>query len=191
MMKVVNCLVAIGCLLVAGCATTLTATTDYDPGVDFTTYSSFSWIDPNPLIRSVTQRPLSPLVVQRLMADTRDLLEGRGLRFVEDPTEADLAVAFTIGSRDGIRVESFPTSSFQRGPRGRRGSTWGGYWGGSTVRTRTYTEGQLAVDLFSVAEARPVWHGTTASRVTRSDREDPSELIRQALEAILAEFPPG
>ena len=50
---------------------------------------------------------------------------------------------------------------------------------------------QLAVDLFSVREARPVWHGTTATRVTRSDREDPDELIREALEAILGEFPPG
>jgi len=190
MMKAVNCLAAIGCLLVAACATTLTATTDYDPGVDFTTYSSFSWIDPNPLIRSVTQRPLSPLVVQRLMADTRDLLEGRGLRFVEDPTEADLAVAFTVGSRDGIRISSYPTTRFQRGPRGRRGYSWGNYWGGSTVRTRQYTEGQLAVDLFDVAQARPVWHGTVATRITSGDRAEPNEVIREALTAILEEFPP-
>lgn len=190
MMKAVNCLAAIGCLLVAGCATTLTATTDYDPGVDFTTYSSFSWIDPNPLIRSVTQRPLSPLVVQRLMADTRDLLEGRGLRFVEDPTEADLAVAFTVGSRDGIRISSYPTTSLHRGRRGRPTNSWGNYWGGSTVRTRQYTEGQLAVDLFDVAQARPVWHGTVSTRITRGDRAEPNEVIREALTAILDEFPP-
>jgi len=116
---------------------------------------------------------------------TEELLTARGLRFVEDPTEADLAIAFTVGSRDGIRITSYPTTSFQRGPRARRG-----YWGGSNVRTRQYTEGQLAVDLFDVAKARPVWHGTVASRVTRGDRAEPNEIIREALEAILAEFPP-
>ncbi|UCG73727.1 MAG: DUF4136 domain-containing protein [Chromatiales bacterium] len=191
MKRVTNCLAVLACLLLAGCASQMTATTDVDNSVDFSAFQTFGWIDPNPLIRSVTARPLSPLVQQRLMADTKEILTEQGLRFVEDAAEADLAVAFTIGSREGIRVESFPTSSFQRGPRGRRGYTWGGYWGGSTVRTRTYTEGQLAVDLFDVVQARPVWHGTTSTRVTRSDREAPDELIREALEAILAEFPPG
>lgn len=191
MKQAMNCLAsAAGVVLLWGCATSLTATTDYDPGVDFARYESFGWIDPNPLIRSVTQRPLSPLLVDRLKAETKDILTSQGLRFEENAAEADLAVAFTIGSRDGIRITSYPTRSFQRGVGGRR-YTWGNYWGGSNVRSRTYTEGQLAVDLFSVAEARPVWHGTTASRVTRSDREDPGELIREALEAILAEFPPG
>ena len=190
MKRIMNYLAVMACFAVWGCATTLTATTDYDNAVDFSAYKTFGWIDPNPLIRSVTQRPLSPLVVDRLKADTKDILSRQGLRFEENAAEADLAVAFTIGSRDGIRITSYPTRSFQRSPSGRR-YAWGSYWSGNNVRTRQYTEGQLAVDLFSVAEARPVWHGTTSTRVTRSDREAPDELIREALEAILAEFPPG
>ena len=183
-------LVFAACLVLTACASSFRATTDYDASVDFGRYQTFSWIDPNPLIRSVTARPLSPLVVDRLKADTREILTANGLSFVEDPTEADLAVAFTIGSRDGLRITSYPTRSFRSGPRGRRDYRWGGYWGGSTVRSQSYTEGQLAVDLFSVAEARPVWHGTTSSRILRSDRENPDDLIRGALEAILAKFPP-
>lgn len=188
MQRAMSYLGGLACLLLAGCASQMTATTDVDTSVDFDSFQTFGWIDPNPLIRSVTTRPLSPLIQQRLMADTKDILTERGLRFVEDAAAADLAVAFTIGSREGMRVESFPTRTFQRG---RRSYSWGGYWGGSTVRTRTYTEGQLAVDLFSVAEARPVWHGTTSSRVTQGDRAEPDAIIREALEAILAEFPPG
>jgi hypothetical protein len=45
--------------------------------------------------------------------------------------------------------------------------------------------------MFDVAEARPVWHGTTGRQITRAEREAPDELIREALEAILEEFPPG
>ncbi len=191
MRSVQSLLALLGGLFLTSCATTMTATTDFDPSVDFSAYQTFAWIDPNPLISAITQRPLSPLVVQRLKADSRELLTAQGLRFVEDPTEADLAVAFTIGSREGLRITSYPTRSFQSGRRGRRDYRWGGYWNNNTVRARQYTEGQLAVDLFDVEQARPVWHGTTASRITRSDRESPDELIRQALEAILAKFPPG
>jgi hypothetical protein len=155
------------------------ATTDFDETVDFSEFQTFSWINPNPLIE------------RRLMSNTRDLLTTRGLRFVEDPGEADLVVAFTIGSRDGIRIDSFPTRSIRARPSGTRRSAWRGYWMGSTVTTRQYTEGQLALDIFDVAEARPVWHGTTGRQLTRAEREAPDELVREALEAILAEFPPG
>ena len=182
--------IASACLLLAGCATTMTATSDFDETVDFSKYRTFSWIGPNPLIRSVTQRPLSPLVEQRLMTNTRELLPARGLSFVENPAEADLLVAFTIGSRDGIRIDSIPTPWTHARPTGPRRTAWRGYWPGNTVTTRQYTEGQLAVDMFDVAEARPVWHGTTGRQLTRSERESPDELLREALEAIFEKFPP-
>ena len=187
---VIKTLALMGGLLAAACQTTLRPTTDYDPSVDFSTFETFSWIDPNPLIRVATQRPLSPLVEQRLMSETRAALTRSGLRFAEDPLEADLAVAFTIGSREGIRITSYPTRSFHRGLGGRR-HTWQGYWTTSTVRTRQYTEGQLAVDLFDVKEMRPVWHGTVSRRVTRQDRNEPDEIVRAVVEAILDRFPPG
>ena len=85
------------------------------------------------------------------MSNTRDLLTTRGLRFVEDPGEADLVVAFTIGSRDEIRIDSFSTRSIHARPSGTRRSAWRGYWMGSTVTTRQYIEGQLALDIFDVA----------------------------------------
>lgn len=189
MRRLATSLTIIAGFVLAGCAAQMTATMDFDPAVDFSAYRTFAWIDPNPVVRAATQRPLSPLIIIRLKEETYDLLTARGLEFVGDSADADLAVAFTIGSREGIRITSYPTRSFRRGP-GARSYTWGGYWGGSNVRARQYTEGQLAIDMFDVAEARPVWHGTTASRITRGDRERTDELIRAALAAILADFPP-
>jgi len=177
-----------------GCQTTLQPMTDFDSSADFSSLQTFSWIDPNPLIRSATQRPLSPLVQQRLMESTRTALTGRGLRFVDDPTQADLVVAFTIGSREGIRITSYPASSFHRGPSGRRDYRWRrGYWGSpqSTVRTRQYTEGQLAIDIFDVASQAPVWHGSVSRRVTQREQGEPDAALQEAVVAIIAEFPPG
>ena len=184
-------LVLLSCLLATGCATTLRPTIDYDPGVDFGAYQTFSWIDPNPLIFVATQRTLSPLVQQRLMSQTQQGLTQRGLMFVEDPYEADLVVAFTIGSREGLRVTSFPTRSLHRGPSGRRSPSWGGYWGNSTVRTTQYREGQLAIDMLDVVLARPVWHGTVSRRITQAERMEPDSAIQEAVDAILGQFPPS
>ena len=86
------------------------------------------------------------------------------------------------------------SSSFSRGSMSRRDSHWRrGYWGRpqNTVQTRQYTEGQLAIDLFDVANAVPVWHGTVSRRVTRQERGEPDEALREAVVAIVNEFPPS
>jgi hypothetical protein len=180
------------CFLAAGCQTTLRPSTDFDTSVDFSRFQTFTWIDANPLIRSSTQRPLSPLVQTRLMSATQSALAQRGLRFVQNPDDADLAVAFTIGSRENIRINSFPSSSFHHSPASRRGSGWGrGYWGTTSVQARSYTEGQLAIDLFDIANIQPVWHGTVSRRVTQRERAEPDAALQEAVIAIVKKFPPN
>jgi hypothetical protein len=177
---------------VIACATPLRPTTDYDPNIDFSRFQTFTWIDANPLIRVSTQRPLSPMVQQQLMADTQRALTARGLRFEADSVRADLAVAFTVGSRENIRITTHPSASFRRpGHRSWPTHGWGGYWPNSTVETRQYTEGQLAIDLFDIENGRPAWHGTVSRRITRGDRNDPAPALQEAVEAIVALFPPS
>jgi hypothetical protein len=58
------------------------------------------------------------------------------------------------------------------------------------VRTRQYTEGQLAIDILDVADHRPIWHGSVARRVTQSDLGEPGPALEEAVQAIAAKFPP-
>ncbi len=53
-----------------------------------------------------------------------------------------------------------------------------------------YTEGMLAVDVFDNESRQPVWHGWARKRITGRDIEDPEASIDEAVEAILADFPP-
>lgn len=186
-------LLAACCIVFAGCQSTPRPVTDHDPDVDFSQFATFSWIDPNPLIRVTGQRPLNPLIQQRLMTAAQAAFSERGLRFVDNPEDADLVMAFTVGSRAGIRVTSYPSSWHRHSPsrRSTSRSFWSGYWSNSTVRTRTYTEGQLAIDLLDVQAARPVWHGTVSQRITRQDRGDPGPALETAVKAIAESFPPG
>jgi hypothetical protein len=63
-------------------------------------------------------------------------------------------------------------------------------WNTNTVRTRQYTEGQLAIDILDVAAQQPVWHGTVSRRVTQRDLGEPGPMLEEAVNAIAAKFPP-
>ena len=41
------------------------------------------------------------------------------------------------------------------------------------------------------AEGIPVWHGSVSRRITRGERQEPDAALREAVDAIIAQFPPG
>ena len=174
-------------VLVTGCGPSFTIRTDQDPNANFASYQTFSWIDPNPLVSVVTAEPMSPLLPGRIMSATRREFEAQGYRFVADPFKADFAVAFTIGSREQIRVDSYP-STFRGGSSWTRSGRGHGFYTGTTTRVRQTTRGALAIDIFDVASRSPVWHGIAETSITSSVRNDPDPIINEAVQRILAEF---
>ena len=100
--------------------------------------------------------------------------------------------SFTVGARDEIRVDSYP--SMGMGYSAGYPSHW--RWGASyyccatETEVRQYTTGMLAVDVFDVAEKRPVWHGVATKTITDADRKRQEETIQAAVDAIVVGFPP-
>lgn len=170
-------------LLLAGCSS-LAPTVDYDASVDFSRFQTFTWITEQPMLTADGQPPADPQLEGLLMEATRATLEDKGFAFVEPSGAPDFVVAFTVGSREGMRVSSYPA------PSAARGRAWNPHWGGAHALTHRYTEGQLAIDILEVALARPVWHGTAARAITAGDRENMSETVAEFVDAILAKFPP-
>lgn len=163
----------------AGCATIRTQH-DYDPTADFASYETFSWLSAHPLLEGGR----NPLLEGRLMRITQEVLQAKGYRFVDNPEKADFVVAFTVGSREKIRVDSYPTAY-------RHPYAWGAYpYGANNVNVRQYTEGRLAIDVFDVKRHGPVWHGWATKNITSSDQANPEPVLREAISAILANFPP-
>ena len=112
-------------------------------------------------------------------------LSGAGLQQVDDPENADLAVSFTLGSRDELRVDSYPMPYRTGVDRW----TWGrSYY--TDVTVREYTKGQFALDLFDVKQRAPVWHGKASKTITSADRSAPVETINEIVAEVLAEYPP-
>lgn len=175
----------------AGCSSSGGIKTSYDfnPATDFSAYQTFAWISQQPFMGG--DPGVSALTRQRVQNTIRDRLIAMNYQFVSDPMAADFVVSFTIGSRQEIKVDTYPST--WSGGWGRGAGYWGrGYYGGysgTEVRVREYTEGQLAIDIFDVKTKEPSWHGTATKRITSKEKDDPLPLIQEAVARILAQFP--
>ena len=181
-------------VVLVGCASGFEATYDHDPANDFAAYKTFAWVSEHPMKVGAIERIPSPLLESQIMVTVESALGAKGYKLVSDVDSADFALAFTIGSREEIKVDSSPSMSVGYsgyGYPGRRGAWGGAYYGyGNETTVRQYTEGTLAIDVFDVSERRPVWHGVASKTIHDSDRKDSGGTVQAAVDAILAGFPP-
>ena len=186
-----NYLVVLATVLFLGACSSSPVTTDFDNTVDFTGYKTYAFISDSPLMRAPDTPPGSPLLQGRLMKATDAILMAKGYSKVDDPETADFTVAFTVGARDKVQVNSYPEP--YRPYYGAWG--WGAPYyagvGAQSVDVRQYTEGTLAIDVFDVAEHKPAWHGVAKGRITDKMRENPSEAVNTTVSEVLLQFPPG
>lgn len=175
---------AIVLTLVSAC-TTLQVGSDYDHAASFQHYKSFTVMQRS---HSGTSNPL--VAVRASDAIRADLLQ-KGFIEASDPTKADFTVDFTIGARERTDINTYPDPYV--GPTWGWGSMgwWGGPYWGTSLDVRQYHEGTLSVDVFDTHTHRPVWHGWAKKELTRSDIENSAEPIRNAVAAVLDEFPPA
>lgn len=172
-------------MMISACATILPVRMDYDRQADFSDYRTYTWMGDDPLIVPDGRSPeVSALNLRRIVTAIENELARKGYDKVSTGESADFAVAFTVGTRERVDVDSYPfmyRDNWRWRPR---------YWD-YEIRTRTYQEGMLAIDIFDGTDRIPVWHGFTHKRITRSDMVDPTDTIREAVAAILTRFPPG
>lgn len=171
-------------LAVATGCSSLTTRADFDRNNDFSRYRTFAWMSDDPVLaaRGATAQ-VSPLNRQRIVQAIEAELRAKGFTLAARRANADFVVDYTVGSRDRIDVDSYPTDF--RGP-----WSWGWprYW--REVDVSTYTEGRLAVDIFDGRTRRPVWHGLGKRRISAADIARAESEIPKAVSAILAPFPP-
>lgn len=175
----------------AACETVTKGQVDWDREADFAAYRSYAWISDHPLIVAEgTTEVISPMTEGRVVAAVERELAAKGFDRVAVGGQADFVLSFTIGTREKIRVESYPDPYFRY--------SWNWYyphwphWRYYDMRTvtRSYTEGTLAIDIFDGEKKMPVWHGWATRRVRGSDVKNPVAAINEAAAAIMANFPP-
>jgi len=166
---------------------TISTGAHYDETINFGLYKTFSWIGANPYVAATNDSGpvVSPLTRSKIEAAIRAGLEAKGYQFVEQEDQADFVLAYTIGSRQEISVDSYPAPYY---------GAWGWHVRGSQyyvheVSAHSYTRGTLGLDVFDARSKKPVWHGWAEKTVTASDRKDPSPAINAGVSKLLEEFP--
>lgn len=184
-------ILVIAALVLAGCASTFEATYDHDRQHNFSNYRTFAWIAEHPMVVAESVGVVNPMLETHVMNAMASGLQAKGFRLVQNPAAADFVIAFTVGSREKIRVDSYPTMSggYYGGGYPRHWG-WGTHYYGTETTVRQYTKGMLAVDIFDVKERRPVWHAVATKTIQEKDRKQIVETVDAAVNAILGGFPP-
>jgi len=170
--------------LLCSCATINTGS-HFDETANFGAYKSFSWIDDEPMISMDSSIPVSALALSMIETAIQSELTVKGYAFAENREDADFVVGYTIGTRENIRVDSYPAHY-----RGR----WGwhvpySYYYYQDISAHSYTKGTLSVDIFDNESGKPVWHGWAEKTVSQSDREDPTPAIKEGVRMLFESFP--
>ena len=183
-MKSLLIAIAASALMLSGCATTLKTQSDHDSSQNFSSYHTFAWMADQPMIAAPEEvARVSPLNRRRIEEAVEKELAGKGFQKVPERATADFVVSYTVGARDRLDVQSYPTP--YRGP-----WLWGWPYFGHDVDVTMYREGTLAIDVFDGKNHRPVWHGWGSKRLDESDVKHAEKLIPPAVAAVLNDFPP-
>lgn len=168
-----------------GACATINTGSYADDDADFSTYQSFSWIDDSPYIATASDVRVNALALSMIESSLQAQLEQRGYQFTEDREAADFLVAYTVGTREKIRMESYPVG-------------YRGHWGWHDphshyyfrhVSAENYTQGTLGVDVFDNESGKPVWHGWAEKTVTENDRANPGPTIKDGIAKLFQSFP--
>jgi len=180
-------------IAVASCSTTYEAKINFDKNskVDTVNYKTFAWLTSGKIM--APPEDINPVMKQRVDEEIEKAFIAKGYQLIDDAEKADFAISYTVGNRDKIKVNSYPTTyntGFGWG-RGYYGGGYGGMYGAqmsTETRVRQYTEGKLAIDVYDVKSHQPAWHGWAVKRITSDDKEAPSSAIKEIVAKVVTQF---
>jgi len=133
--------------------------TDAVPGVNFSAYRTYAWINTTP------PTGMNPVMYQRIVYDIESALTQKGYQKAET---GDLSLALTIGAQQKTDIES-----------------WGRF--GLQTSVYQYTQGQLSLDVFDSKTKQALWHGQ-ASDTVNPDKPNPAK-VDAAIAKLMLQFP--
>jgi len=172
-------LMAMGAALLVGACSGISTTTDYDPQVDFSGFSTYDWVDSE-------QGGVDNITSSRIRQSVDGAMVAKG--FSQSSSNPDLAISYQVPTQERT---SFTTINSGWGG----GYGWGGWgmgMGTSTTTQQNWTEGSLILAMFDNSTKNMVWTGTATTDL--DDNRTPQErqeLVDQAVGKLFEDFPPG
>ena len=170
-------------LLLTSCAS-IRVSTDYDTGVDFTSYNAYAFFKPG-----IDDAQISDLDKRRILKAIENTLAEKGFVASETP---NILVSFHTKAEKNVRVsESYVGwgGPFY-GPYGGWGLGWG--WGfNRPYNINTSTTGVLYIDIIEASTKKLIWQGKGTGSLSKGSPQEREERISAFVAEILAAYPPG
>ena len=171
-------LMGIAVALLVGACSGISTTTDYDPQVDFSGFTTYDWVDGQSEVDNITS--------SRIRQSVDAAMAAKG--FSQSSSNPDLAISYQVSSAER---RSFNTVNAGWGG----GYGWGGWgmgMGTSTTTENVWQEGSLILGIFDTATKNLVWTGTATTDIDGSrSPQQRQELIDSAVNKMMGDFPPG
>ena len=175
------------------CASSIQVNHDFNPEASFAAFQTFDWMPESG--RQSDTRTANDLRERRFRTATEAYLTEKGFRKVT--SGADFVVGYHLTLENQV---DYRTVNTYWGPGwGYRGMYPGGYYGGygggmgtSQTTAYGYVQGTLIIDIFDVESRELVWRGVGEGKVQEDlTPQERDQRTREAVEAILAAFPPN
>lgn len=177
---------------VAGCASNdVRVRTAIAPDANLSTERTFRFLPmtmSHPVANAAQDRnPMfeNSITGREVRHDIERELGQRGYSHVRDG-DADLTVAYYIGSKNRLQVTDY---NYGYPFWGWRGWRWGAGWGAWPEREVTeYQEGTVIIDVLDGSGKKLLWRGVGKSEVP-DDPQDYAKALNQSVSAILKQYP--
>jgi len=157
-------------------------TSDYDPGADFSSYKTFTFVD----TKEFQDQQYRSLLAQRIERAVEAEMKFRGYTIVAPGAKADLAVDYHATLEEKQRVVSSPSPTPMYW-----GNPWYGPWPtyANDVRTVDYKQGTIVIYLVDTATKQMVWQGMAQGTVQKKHLDNPDKAVVNAVAAIFEKYP--
>jgi uncharacterized protein DUF4136 len=168
-------LVAALMLLTAGSGAAQQVTYNFMPGVDFTTFHTYKWVEIPGGVHP------NQIVDQEIKQAVNNVLAGKGFTIVTGDAKADLYVGYQCFIRQQRQWNAWGMGG---------GLRWGGGMG--TATSSTIDNGTLAVDFYNPTSQELVWRGSAAQTLDPSgNQQKDMNKLNKAVAKLLKNFPPN
>jgi hypothetical protein len=177
-------LAAIGAAFMLSACSGISTSNDYDPSVDFTKFSTYTWLD-------TEGDDIDAITDSRIKSSIDGVLIAKG--FQKGGEGADLAVGYQVTTAERRSYNTVNTG--WGGGYGMGGYGWGGYgmsMGTSTTYENVWEEGSLLIGMFDGSSKNLVWTGTATAAIDQNrSPQERQQLIDDAVDKMMRDFPPG
>lgn len=165
-------------LLLASCAPVRVLSTEAQPGVNFSTYKTYNFLDVT--ARNEAAMPGPGGATQQLKDAIATQLQRRGYQQAEQP-ELWVNIGVVVQDRVQTRQTDIRDAPRYIGQRNYR-------WQSQEVVVGQYEEGTATVELVDAARNERVWSGVVSSTITRNG-DKLEKRINQAMESLFNKYP--